>query len=378
VQLPADVFPVRISRVRKKDGRVWERTYYFHQKGRGSKTPGPRTALGTDPTAPEFWAKVRKISDSPTLFADVIREYMKSERFTKREESTQDSYEGFLNRYVLLQDEDAIGNVPVDDMTPAIVQACIDGLAGKTGVQATAKTVFKAVDKWAAVRGKLPRQITFGIEVETSDGGREPWPEWAVELALKDAAPWAQRAVAATVSIGQRGSDMIRFQGRDLEGGGVNLRVKKSDKVLWIPLTTDELVLFKSWKIEAFEPLCPHPNGGPFLNSNNLSWWWNRERDINPKLAKIKELGLTMHGLRATRVIRDTLAGLEDADIAALRGMHVQTVRIYMKLAKQRIQAAAAIVRLENGTGAEQGHRKRFAGLRKYDPAMPKTSKKDR
>jgi hypothetical protein len=357
---------------------VWERTYYFHQKNRGAKTPGKRTALGTDPTSPKFWTKIRELQDSPPLFSDVVREYMKSDRFTKREKSTQDAYKGFLNRYVLLEHEDSLGNVPVEEMSPAVVQGMIDGLSDKPGVQVTAKTVMSAVDKWAAVRGKLPRLITFGIEVEGSDGGHEPWPEWAIDLVLEHGADWAKRAIAATNTIGQRASDMIRFQGRDLEGGGINLRTKKGDRVLWIPLTTTELALFKSWNVSAFEPLCPHPNGGPFKNSNNLSWWWNHERENNKKLAKIKELGLTLHGLRATRVIRDTLAGLSDADIAALRGMHVQTVRIYMKLAKQRMQAAAAIVRLENGTGAEQDHRKRFSGLRKYDPTMPKTSKKDR
>lgn len=379
--LPRDVYAVTVKR-RRRDGSIWEKTYHYYQPGRGSKSPGKRAALPPDAQSPEFWQAWRRLSGGgePT-FGDIVREYLAWAKDAGTiEASTHNLYDGTARRYVLRDDDpDAICHVPAKDMRPSLSQAFLDGLAQKPGVRVNAKTLLAAVESWAIVRDKLPRNIMTGVTVPKDGGGNDPWPDWAIELALAKASPWAQRAIYVGMHTAQGVSDLVKFRGRDLEGGGINLRRKKTDAVIWVGLEAGVWAQMQAWDIGHFAPLVPNQDDRAFDNGAQLSWsWWN-ERDKNEALAPIKEIGLTMHGLRATAIVRATLRGLTDGDIASLYGLHEQTVRNYRRLANQRIKAEAAIIRMHgNGTETEQVHVKRLAGSAKYNPAHPKTSRKNK
>ncbi|KQZ00863.1 hypothetical protein ASD45_08345 [Pseudolabrys sp. Root1462] len=379
--LPRDVYAVTVRR-RRPDGSLWEKTYHYHQPRRGSKNPGKRSKLPDDATSPEFWQAWRALT-SPTnpTFGDLTQEYLAwlKESGTV-EPSTYVSYERTARLYIQrTKDADAICHIAIADIRPSISQAFLDGLAAKPGVRVNAKTLLGAIESWAIVRDKLPRTIMTGVAVHYDGGGNEPWPAWAVELAIEHGAPWLQRAVYVGANTAQGVSDLVKFQGRDLEGGGINLRRKKTDKVIWVGLDPAVWATMQGWKIEPFAPIVPHPDGRAFKRGNELSWWFWYERKNNPALAPIAELGLSLHGLRATAVVNAGMKGLSDGEIANLYGLHEQTVRIYRRLADQRIRADATVLRMTgNGTQTERGHVKHLAGSAKYNPTHPKTSRKNK
>lgn len=383
VALPPDVFAVAIKRVRK-DGTAWEKTYFYYQPKRGAKVKGKRIPLGTDPTDPEFWTRLRRARGDGETFGDVVRAYLEAAKAgqvpRQLEPSTLKGYTRLANKYLLTEsDPESVCHVRANEIDPYLVQAVLDGLSDKPGAQINLRTLIQAVEAWAIVRRRLPRQITTGVVVRGSDGGREPWPDWAVDLALEKGSDWVKRAVFMGVNTGQRVSDLIKFQGRDLEGGGINLRIKKTQAPHWIGLDPEVLATMQSWGVGPFQPMVPGPDGKPFTSGNRLSWHWWSERKKNPHLKPIEELGLSLHGLRSTVVVRLTLRGASDGDIANLIGMHEETVRRYRRLASQRQKAEATVLRLsKNADGTNQDRGKRFAGSAKYNPAHPKTARRDK
>lgn len=381
VALPPDVYAVTVRRQRT-DGTLWQKAYYYHQPGRGSKTPGLRTALPADPQTPEFWAAVRALTGKaePT-FGDLVRDYLTwVESAGTIEPSTYVGYERIARLYILRdEDPDAICHIKVADMRPSISQAFLDGLASKPGVRVNAKTLLGCVESWAMVRDKLSRNIMTGVTIHYEGGGNQPWPDWAVDLALQHGAPWLQRAVFVARHTAQGVSDLVKFQGRDLEGGGINLRRKKTDKVIWVGLDPAIYATMQGWKIDPFAPMVPHPAARAFQHGKELSWWFWYERKNNPALAPLADLGLSMHGLRPTAIVAASMKGMGDGEIANLYGLHEATVRIYCRLADQRMRADATVLRMSgNGTSTERDDVKHLAGAAKYNPAHPKTSRKNK
>jgi hypothetical protein len=64
--------------------------------------------------------------------------------------------------------------------------------------------------------------------------------------------------------------------------------------------------------------------------------------------------GMTMHGLRATAVVRLRRAGAEPTQIADCIGMSLQMVQHYCRLSYQRDNALAAVVHLDRLQGKRQ------------------------
>jgi len=67
---------------------------------------------------------------------------------------------------------DTLGAVSVNILRPALVQAFIDGLSGRSGKQAAVLAALRQVEKWAIVRDLLCQPITTGIEYERSHDGQ--------------------------------------------------------------------------------------------------------------------------------------------------------------------------------------------------------------
>jgi DNA-binding CsgD family transcriptional regulator len=75
-------------------------------------------------------------------------------------------------------------------------------------------------------------------------------------------------------------------------------------------------------------PFVLKEDGQPFSRPQ-LSDQWLRERDSNAALAPLADAGLSMHGLRATAVVRLLRAGATTLQIANMVGMSEPMVKRY-------------------------------------------------
>lgn len=289
------------------------------------------------------------------VFASVIRDFLQSEKFLKLAPSTQVSYRYNL---MLAQHPDTLGAVPIEEMRPALVQAFLDGYAERLGQQRCAQTALKSLEKWALVRDRLPFPITLGTEAIGSTGGHVPWTDDHVALAELHAKPHLARAVTLAANTGQRGSDLVRMGPTDLETyegrPGINVIQTKTGHRIWIPMTQELMAVVGSWERRP-GPFLLKEDGQP-MTRPQLSDQWLRERDTNPALGPHRELELSMHGLRATAVVRLRRAGATALQIGDMVGMSEQMVNRYCRFSVQRENALAAVVYLDR-TPREQSAR---------------------
>lgn len=292
-------------------------------------------------------------------FAAVVRAYQRSEKF---ERLRPGSKKGYLRVLSLIERETGLGGLSVHVIRPSLVQAFLDGLADRPGAQKVAQSVIKAIEKWAIVRDLLPYPITTGTECPGTKGGRQPWSDAQVELAEQYARPDLARVITLMAHIGQRGSDIVRMRWSDIEEdnghAGINVTTVKVGKKLWIPFTDELRTALATWERRPPFYLILNPNDGQPYTRENLSWHWNKERDTNPDLAPLSEARLTLHGLRATCVVRLRRGGATELEIANMIGMSAPMVTRYSRLADQRKMALAAVHHL-NRTGGEQSRAKK-------------------
>lgn len=294
-------------------------------------------------------------------FAVVIRAYLASPTFAKLALETKRNYRAFL---AMAESPEALGGLSVLAIRPALMQAFLDGLASVPGRQKNARTALKAVEKFALVRDLLPYPIMTGTETIKMDGGHEPWPDAMIQLALERAREDLARVVMLGVEAGQRGSDIIKMRWSDIENqvdpisgdprAGIHVIQKKTGVRLWIPFTHNLAVAIESWRPSRRPPffLVLRADGTPY-DRNALSWAWNQERAHNPALAPLNGLGLVIHGLRATAVVRARQRGATVLQISSMFGMSEPMVARYSRLADQREMAMAAVHHID-GTRRER------------------------
>lgn len=287
-------------------------------------------------------ARPRATKIKGSTFAAVIRSYLASPKYDALAKSTRVSYRYLLR---LAERPDTLGELPVDVIRPALVQAFLDGLADRPAQQKCAQTALKAVEKWALVRDLLPFPITTGTEAPGGRGGHEPWTDEQVLLAEQHARPHLARIITLASNTGQRGSDLVKMRWSDLEEyegrQGINIKQRKTGLVIWVPVTQDLAGAIATWERRpTFIAL--KEDGLPFTRAQ-LSDQWLRERDTKPVLAPLAAAGLVLHGLRATAVVRLRRAGASTGQIAAMVGMSEQMVNRYCRFSKQRDNALAAV-----------------------------------
>ncbi len=281
----------------------------------------------------------------PDSFAGVINQYLASGKFKSLSPSAQQGY----RRHLILA-QSVLGNRSVEVIRPALVQAFLDGLVDLPGKQKVAQTALKAVERWAIVRDLLPRPITLGTDAPGGDGGHKPWTAEQVALAERHAAPHLAKVITVASNTGQRGSDLVKMRWSDLEtyNGklGLNVMTKKVGLQLWIPLTQELADALNSWTRRPgfiLLKLDDQPWSRP-----QLSDAWLKERDTNPKLESLA--GCTLHGLRATAIVRLRRAGVSTGLISSLVGLSENMVNRYCRFAVQKDNAIAAVIQLDGTT----------------------------
>lgn len=297
--------------------------------------------------APNERPKLERVTEDS--FAALVKLYMGSPKFLGYSEGTKDTWGRQLK---FASRPDCLGSLSLQAIRPSLVQAFLDGLAGRPGKQATAYAVLVQLEKWAIVRDLLPRQIMTGVETERPKGGHLPWTDEEVIIGETHARADLARAITLAANTGQRGSDLIRMCPTDLETWkgvtGINVTQKKTGKHVWIPITSDLAKAMETWERRP----------GPYLRRLDGAAWerrelthaWDWEKKSNKALAAIAERGkngLVLHGLRGTACVRLRRAGATVPQIADMVGMSEPMVARYCRFSLQKENAVAAVIHLE-------------------------------
>lgn len=283
-------------------------------------------------------------------FAALVRMFMESPKFKGYSDSTRDLWGRELVR---ASHPDGLGAKSIQEVRPSLIQAYIDGMAGRPGKQTAALSALKQLEKWAVVRDHLPRDITKGVQAEHPQGGHMPWSDEQVALAELHLRPSISRAITLASNTGQRLSDLVRMGPTDIEVfdglNGINVTQQKTGKRIWVPITSRLAEAMKSWERRP-GPFLTRTDGAPWRRKA-LSHAWSVEREEHPKLAPLKAAGLVMHGLRGTACVRLRRSGATEGQIAAMVGMSVEMVERYCRFSDQKMNASAAVFKLERTIG---------------------------
>lgn len=285
----------------------------------------------------------RRVSEDSV--AALVRGFLASPKFSSYAPASQELFRRYLE---FAARPDVLGSVSLQVIRPALVQAYLDGLAGRPGKQTASLAAIKVMEKWALVRDILPRPITTGCETEKPTGGHLPWTDEQVALVESHGRADIAKVITLGANTGQRGSDLVRMGWTDLETyngrDGIRVCQQKTKREVWVPVTAELARAMSTWERRP-GPFLAKLNGRPWTREQ-LTAAWVRHRDGNPALAQLS--GLVLHGLRGHACVRLLRAGASTGQIAAMVGMSEAMVARYTRFSIQRENATAAILHLEN------------------------------
>lgn len=329
--------------------RRGKRTWYYFQKGRGTKDAGPPIAMPGDPTDPAFWLKYREITGAtPTegTFNHLTGEYRRSGDFTNLRLRTQQNYESFLQGF-----EQAWGTLRVRDLTRQGVYAYRDTLK-KTPVTANHMlSVLRTFLEFCVERGHAENNVAIAVKrLQVDDDGARPWPEAVYAFVVENAPTDLKRMAILGRACGQRREDLVRMKPADRRDNGIGLRIgKKREKRHWVPMTEAACREIDSWGGDTMAPYILSPTGAATDGGALYARWgrWLKSDEAKPIVELVKQEGVNLHGLRATAVVDRRLAGLEHQQIAAQLGLSLQMVMRYSRFCDQETLARSGMARLE-------------------------------
>jgi integrase len=240
--LPRGVFPV-------KNGHGVE--YFYFQRGRGTKTPGPRVGLGKDTTDPKFWGKLREAQGVPVTregtWGELIAGWRKH-NWERLRPASRKSFGHFLDRL----DAEA-GDRLVAAVTSRDIYALLDGMSDTPNAANFMLSVLRLLLKWAVKRGYRNDNPAIGVDrLKVEDSGHAPWPEDSWCFVMEHAPLHLRRMAFLGRVTGQRISDLVKMRPADLAADGINVRIGKlRDRLHFVPLTTDQMRTIKSWGVRS-------------------------------------------------------------------------------------------------------------------------------
>ena len=285
---------------------------------------------------------MKNVSSAPRLFAGLVETFISSATFQGLATNSKALWTHELRQAAHL---DALGIYSVKEIRPSLVQQYLDGLNGRPGKQAAAKTALRALERWAIVRDFLYRPICLGVETGKSEGGHTPWTEAQVRQAERICRYDLSCAITLGAATGQRISDLVRMGPTDIETykgqKGINVTQKKTGRKIWIPINEKLAEAMATWGTRDIGPFLLR-NGQPW-RSEQLTDAWHWERENNDGLQEHRQLGLVLHGLRGHCCVRLSREGLTDHQVSDLVGLSIPMVSRYTRLSSQRDNALAAI-----------------------------------
>jgi integrase len=337
VTLPRDV-----QKVVKPSGKV----YYYYAPRRGSAGAGKRVALGSDTTDPDFWRRLREAITPAAAregtLSKLIAEYKAHKAFADLRPASRQGYTHFLNRL-----EASAGDRAVAAMTRRDIYALLDGMSGTPVAANYMLAVLRTVLEFGVPRGYRNDNPALGVKrLKVEDKGHAPWPEAGYAFVMGHAPIHLRRMAFLGRATGQRISDLVKMRPADLVADGINVRVGKlRDKPHLVPLTAVQMAEIRSWKVRDLEFLIATPSGKRFTKGYIEKVW--REWRATEDAAAIRDLQMSIHGLRATKVNDLRGIGTEDGAIADEICMSVKMISRYLRFADKAASARASRDRRE-------------------------------
>jgi integrase len=280
---------------------------------------------------------VRKVE----RFRELIGDFSSSEKFNGFGPATRKWV-----LHVLRYAEKVLGDIPTAQVNRAFVQSFLDGLSDRKGIQEQARKALRMLEKWAIKRNRLAGLITLETDIIGSDGAREPWTEPEIALAVAHCTEPMARVIQLCASTGQRLGDCTRMRWDDLhvERGRLGIYIVKMEKTKrpqWCPIIHEFEPILMAWPRDALTIL-RRPTGAPWSRIDLSNAWWQQRRK-NASLAPLLARKLSLHGLRASAIIRLRRDGLSNAMIGAVVGMSEPIVNLYCRRADQIEDAIRAM-----------------------------------
>lgn len=329
--------PEGVQKVVKPNGK----TYYYLAPGRGTKNAGQRSPLGSDPQNPEFWANLRPAEKTGT-FGHLITAFKASPEWTGLRERTRSDYGAYLDRLIV-----EAGDRPVKAMTRVDVYGLRDGMASTPVAANHMLSVLQTLIEWGVPKGYRIDNPVHGVTRLKIEGeGATPWPEEGYIFVRGHAPTDLTRAAFLGRATGQRAGDLVRMKPADLEADGIWVSIGKRRELRhFVPLTAMQMVEIRSWQVPAMDRFLKSTRGKAYT-ATHLNSRWNRWRD-SEEAKPVRDMKMTLHGLRAFKVADLDGEGLSDRAIADEVGMSPQMVNRYLRFANKTKAARASRDRRE-------------------------------
>ncbi len=331
---------VRLKHVKRV--RAKGHTYWYHRKT-GERLPDDREdrAARVMEINRTLKGTARKIALGS--LADVAAQYRKSPDFTRLGDRSRHEYmiyHGILS--------ETWGSQPIASIERKHILALRDKYAETPGKANKIITVLRIVLAFAMDRDYRRDNPARDIKKLKMGPGHSPWPDEAIDAFLSTAPTMMGLALKIALYTGQREGDVLTMTWHDYDGERIQVVQGKTGTKLSIPVHST-----LKQALDAQERVSPiiltTKTGRPFTCSGF--------RHHFVKATKAAGLsGLTFHGLRYTAATRLAEAGCSLKEIAAVTGhKSLAMIEKYTSAADQKRLAGAAILRLENASGTQNG-----------------------
>ncbi len=337
------------------------RNYYYYQLRRNRPDQGPRIKLEFEPRDPRFWADIKAIEgrQEPDVMprgtvGTLVAAYLASPDFSQLAEATRRDY----LRYLKIIDE-RFGRFQADAIRKRHAYAFRDSFADRPSTANHAVAVLKALFEWGVEHDELeanPADKVKRLAVDASPA--EPWPAWAIRLAMEKGRPEFATFVALALYTGQRTADVVAMTLTDLDRTDparwkIHVVQSKTGKRRIIPVHRGLRPVLEAALARGSFALMPRPNGQSMTAEQFRAMYYREIR--RSELRPLREARLKPHGLRKLAAVTLREIGMTDAQIDALIGMGKAMVEHYTISIDHERLAEEAISAWESRTGNGNG-----------------------
>jgi integrase len=328
------------------------REYFYYHPGRGTKQPGERVRLPSNPQSPEFWQAIRVVQGetfgpigpvATDTVSAMIDAYLTSPAFLGITVGSQKLYRRELHVAM-----DAWGDLPVSGLRPSHVRAMMERLADRPGKANNFLGTMRTLSDWARSHDHADRSITEGVKPYKKKGGHKPWTPEQIQCVHERLAGPLRRAVLLALYTGQRGSDIVRMGWTDVDEGGFSLRQQKTGRDIWCPIVPELAAEMATWEKRP-GPFVTQEDGKVYARNLLTHHFQDARQALGPVMKDA-----TLHGLRSTAVVRLRRAGLTTGQIGDIIGMSLPMIERYCRFADRKSSGQAALLHMNRNAAARQ------------------------
>jgi integrase len=206
------------------------------------------------------------------------------------------------------------------DIRPLHMQALYDKLAARPPTANRRMDDMSAIFSWGRTRGFCDTNPCARIERVESDGGYEPWPEWALEKLFTQGRSHVVQAALVAIYTGQRRGDCLtQLRPSQISDGVWTVKQGKTKTPVPVPLhpvilamvDTHNELMRQEGRIDPQVPVLKTSRGTPWKSGFGATWSKELER---LELHNV-EPSLTFHGFRTTNATMIASAVAKSPDL---------------------------------------------------------------